>query len=198
MSDKLKVILASGSPRRREILEQVGVVFEVRQSEVEEVTTQTESPEVVKELSHQKAWAVAAQCGEDVLVIGADTIVACGDTILGKPRDDAHAKEMLRQLQGNSHHVYTGVTLVLKRNGQTESISFAEDTMVSIAPMDDAQMDAYLATGEHWDKAGAYAVQGRFAIYVQGLEGDYYNVVGLPVSRLYRECLKMGINLLAK
>ena len=198
MSDKLKVILASGSPRRREILEQVGVVFEVRQSEVEEVTTQTEPPEVVKELSHQKAWAVATQCGEDVLVIGADTIVACGDTILGKPRDDAHAKEMLRQLQGNSHHVYTGVTLVLKRNGQTESISFAEDTMVSIAPMDDAQMDAYLTTGEHRDKAGAYAVQGRFAIYVQGLDGDYYNVVGLPISRLYRECLKMGINLLAK
>ena len=198
MSDKLKIILASGSPSRREILEQVGVVFEVKQSDVEEVTTQTEPREVVKELSHQKAWAVAGQCGEDVLVIGADTIVACGETILGKPRDDAHAKEMLGQLQGNRHHVYTGVTLVCKRNGQRESVSFVEDTRVSIVPMDDAQMDAYLATGEHRDKAGAYAVQGRFAIYVQGLDGDYYNVVGLPISRLYRECLKMEINLLAK
>lgn len=197
MSEKLKVILASGSPRRREILEQVGVAFEVKQSDVEEVTTQTEPREVVRELSCQKAWAVAAQCKEDVLVIGADTIVAHGDTILGKPRNDAHAKEMLQLLQGNSHHVYTGVTLVYKHGEQTESVSFAEDTRVFIASMDDGQMDAYLATGEHRDKAGAYAVQGRFAIYVQGLDGDYYNVVGLPVSRLYQESLKMGINLLA-
>ncbi len=197
MGTKMKVILASGSPRRREILEQVGIVFEVKQSDVEEVTTQTEPQEVVKELSYQKAWAVAGECEGDVLVIGADTIVAHGDTILGKPRDDAHAKEMLQLLQGNSHHVYTGVTLVCKRNGQTESVSFAEDTKVFIAPMEEGQMNAYLATGEHRDKAGAYAVQGRFAIYVQALDGDYYNVVGLPVSRLYRECLKMGINLLA-
>lgn len=197
MSDKLKVILASGSPRRREILEQVGIAFEVRISDAGEVTEQTVPQEVVKELSSRKAWAVAAQCKEDALVIGADTIVAHGDRILGKPRDDAHAREMLGLLQGDSHHVYTGVTLVYKHGEQTETVSFAEDTKVFIAPMDDGQMDAYLATGEHRDKAGAYAVQGRFAIYVQGLAGDYYNVVGLPVSRLYQESLKMGINLLA-
>ncbi|MDE7058130.1 MAG: Maf family protein, partial [Lachnospiraceae bacterium] len=120
-------------------------------------------------------------------------IVAMEGQILGKPKDRADAMRMLRLLQGKKHQVITGVTVLL---GSTKTRSFAEVTDVSLYPMTDAQIERYIATGEPMDKAGAYGIQGRFAAYVRGIEGDYNNVVGLPIGRLYQEVLSAGIDLL--
>ena len=140
----------------------------------------------------QKAKEVAAKC-DGSIIIGADTIVAMEGQILGKPKDRADAMRMLRLLQGKKHQVITGVTVLL---GSTKTRSFAEVTDVSLYPMTDAQIERYIATGEPMDKAGAYGIQGRFAAYVRGIEGDYNNVVGLPIGRLYQEVLSAGIDLL--
>lgn len=187
-----KIILASASPRRKELLSQIGVTFEIIKAEKEEHITSSIPTEVVKELSMQKAKEVAAKC-DGSIIIGADTIVAMEGQILGKPKDRADAMRMLRLLQGKKHQVITGVTVLL---GSTKTRSFAEVTDVSLYPMTDAQIERYIATGEPMDKAGAYGIQGRFAAYVRGIEGDYNNVVGLPVGRLYQEVLSAGIDLL--
>lgn len=188
-----KIILASGSPRRKELLEQVGMEFEIQKAEGEEIITSSVPEEAVKELSMQKAQEVSGKCDGDV-IIGADTVVAVDGQILGKPADRADAMRMLRLLQGKEHQVITGVTVVLKENGKT--VNFAEVTKVRVFPMTEEQMDQYIATGEPMDKAGAYGIQGKFAVYVSGIEGDYNNVVGLPVGRLYQEVLAAGIDLL--
>lgn len=187
-----KIILASASPRRKELLSQIGVTFEIIKAEKEEHITSSIPTEVVKELSMQKAKEVAAKC-DGSIIIGADTIVAMEGQILGKPKDRADAMRMLRLLQGKKHQVITGVTVLL---GSTKTLSFAEVTDVSLYPMTDAQIERYIATGEPMDKAGAYGIQGRFAAYVRGIEGDYNNVVGLPIGRLYQEVLFAGIDLL--
>lgn len=187
-----KIILASASPRRKELLSQIGVTFEIIKAEKEEHITSSIPTEVVKELSMQKAKEVAAKC-DGSIIIGADTIVAMEGQILGKPKDRADAMRMLRLLQGKKHQVITGVTVLL---GSTKTRSFAEVTDVSLYPMTDAQIERYIATGEPMDKAGAYGIQGRFAAYVRGIEGDYNNVVGLPIGRLYQEVLSAGIDLL--
>ena len=187
-----KIILASASPRRKELLSQIGVTFEIIKAEKEEHITSSIPTEVVKELSMQKAKEVAAKC-DGSIIIGADTIVAMEGQILGKPKDRADAMRMLRLLQGKKHQVITGVTVLL---GSTKTLSFAEVTDVSLYPMTDAQIERYIATGEPMDKAGAYGIQGRFAAYVRGIEGDYNNVVGLPIGRLYQEVLSAGIDLL--
>lgn len=187
-----KIILASASPRRKELLSQIGVTFEIIKAEKEEHITSSIPTEVVKELSMQKAKEVAAKC-DGSIIIGADTIVAMEGQILGKPKDRADAMRMLRLLQGKKHQVITGVTVLL---GSTKTRSFAEVTDVSLYPMADAQIERYIATGEPMDKAGAYGIQGRFAAYVRGIEGDYNNVVGLPIGRLYQEVLSAGIDLL--
>ena len=187
-----KIILASASPRRKELLSQIGVTFEIIKAEKEEHITSSIPTEVVKELSMQKAKEVAAKCDSSI-IIGADTIVAMEGQILGKPKDRADAMRMLRLLQGKKHQVITGVTVLL---GSTKTLSFAEVTDVSLYPMTDAQIERYIATGEPMDKAGAYGIQGRFAAYVRGIEGDYNNVVGLPIGRLYQEVLSVGIDLL--
>lgn len=187
-----KIILASASPRRKELLSQIGITFEIIKAEKEEHITSSIPTEVVKELSMQKAKEVAAKCDSSI-IIGADTIVAMEGQILGKPKDRADAMRMLRLLQGKKHQVITGVTVLL---GSTKTLSFAEVTDVSLYPMTDAQIERYIATGEPMDKAGAYGIQGRFAAYVRGIEGDYNNVVGLPIGRVYQEVLSAGIDLL--
>lgn len=187
-----KIILASGSPRRKELLTQIGIIFEVRKAEGEEKITSAVPAEAVKELSLQKAMEVARQCEGDV-IIGADTVVAAEGRILGKPRDKEEAMDMLRLLQGRSHEVLTGVTVLLKDPAKV--ISFAEVTRVHVFPMTEEQIAAYADSGEPMDKAGAYGIQGKFAAYVSGIEGDYNNVVGLPVGRLYQEVLAAGVDL---
>lgn len=195
-----KVVLASNSPRRKELLTGMGVPFEVIPSHKEEVMTKKNPSEVVIELSGQKAEDVASQVEEMTMVIGADTVVAIDDTILGKPKDEEDAVRMIRMLQGRSHSVFTGVSIVIKenKNGEdknTKVIQFAEETKVYVYPMSEEEIRNYVATGEPMDKAGSYGIQGKFATFIQGLEGDYYNVVGFPVARIYQTLKKEGIQL---
>ena len=185
----MKIILASASPRRKELLQQIGWDFQIQVSDVEEKITKKIPHEIVEELSYQKAIHVRGQISnqeEDIWIIGADTIVACGEHILGKPKNKEDAEEMLRILQSASHYVYTGVTLCY---GKDETHSFYEATKVSFYPMSDKEIEEYIATGEPMDKAGAYGIQGFGAKYIRKIEGDYNNVVGLPVGRLYQEIL---------
>lgn len=185
----MKIILASASPRRRELLTQIGLTFEIKVSDVEEKVTTTVPAEVVQELSRQKAEAVLATCEageESLVVIGADTIVACDGQILGKPKDEEDAVRMLRKLSGRSHQVYTGVTFAYKGK-KREIYSFYEATTVHFATMTEAEIQTYLATKDPMDKAGSYGIQGFCARYITGIEGDYNNVVGLPVCRVYQE-----------
>ena len=203
-----QIILASASPRRKALLEQIGMEFEICPAKGEEVITQSRPDEVVQELSRQKAEEVAAgvltynethpdlATPQDILVIGADTVVAYGDEILGKPKDEADAGRMLTLLQGKKHSVYTGITLVfIDKNGRTGEHRFFERTDVTMYPMDEDEINRYIATGEPMDKAGSYGIQGRCAIYIKQIEGDYNNVVGLPVARLYQELRCIGYDL---
>ena len=193
-----KIILASSSPRRRELMAQAGFAFEVLVSEADE-TIETETPgEMVEVLSERKAAAVAEEitrqgfAEESVLLVGADTMVAIDGKKLGKPKDEKGAEEMLEELSGRTHQVYTGVTLIrLKRaeNGSIlqESRTFSEGTDVSFYPLTKEEIRSYIATGEPMDKAGAYGIQGKAAVFVKEIKGDYNNVVGLPIARLYQE-----------
>lgn len=196
----MKIVLASSSPRRRQLLSQIGWEFEVIVSKVEENVTSTDPRETVEALSRQKAEAVLAsmpQADEDLLVIGADTVVACDGRILGKPQDEKEAGEMLGMLQGGSHYVYTGVTLCLHTGGGQTGLkelmihTFCESTLVRFFPMSKQETEWYAASGEPLDKAGGYGIQGLCARYIRGIEGDYNNVVGLPVGRLYQEVKKL-------
>ena len=204
-----KIILASASPRRRELLTQIGLPFEVVVSEAEEKITSTEPARVVEELSAQKAEAVweklagsevfdpEQKSGEttitDIVVLGADTVVACDGKILGKPADTEAAVAMLTMLQGRGHEVYTGVTILYEENGERKTLTFHEKTTVHFYPMTNAQIREYVATGDPMDKAGAYGIQGSFAAFIKGIDGDYNNVVGLPVSSVYQE-LKLWLS----
>lgn len=197
----VRVILASGSPRRKELLEQVGVSFEISVADGEEIITRKLPWEIVEELSLQKATEVAKRyevetgVAEQTVVVGADTIVAYGEEIMGKPKSEEMAKEMLRKLQDGSHQVYTGVTLIIMTAEGRQVVTFHEKTDVVMYPMSEAQIEAYVATKEPMDKAGSYAIQGKCAAYVKGICGDYNNVVGLPVARLMQELFKLGIML---
>lgn len=181
------VILGSGSPRRRELLEQANLPFEVIVSDAPEVITKEEPEAAVQELAALKAKAVAKQTQKEGLIIGADTIVVLDGKILGKPSDEKEAASMLKALQGRSHQVYTGVALICKEQGEQSLRTFYEKTEVTMYPMSDQEITEYVATGEPMDKAGAYGIQGRAGIYVKGICGDYNNVVGLPIARLYHE-----------
>ena len=184
-----KIILASASPRRRELLTQIGLDFDIVVSETEEKITSTEPAKVVEELSAQKAEAVWEKLATitDIIVLGADTVVACDGKILGKPADTEAAVAMLTMLQGRGHEVYTGVTILYEQNGERKTLTFHEKTTVHFYPMTDAQIREYVATGDPMDKAGAYGIQGLCARYISGIVGDYNNVVGLPVGRVYQE-----------
>lgn len=196
-----KIILASGSPRRKELLSQIGLSFTVRVSEADEHTEETKPEKLVCILSERKALAVWDELTEEEkkesILIGADTVVAVDDRILGKPADETEAFQMIKLLQGRSHQVYTGVTILrqgdmqpLEEGTSTCSIQkkqFFERTDVLVYSMSEEEITAYVKTGEPLDKAGAYGIQGSFAAYIQGINGDYSNVVGLPVGRLYHE-----------
>lgn len=203
-----QIILASASPRRKELLEQIGISFEICPAKGEEIITKTAPAEVVMELAGQKAREVAVmikaygamheECvtPQDILIIGADTVVAAEERILGKPKDEEDAARMLSLLSGKTHEVYTGVALLfLSASGRAGEHVFFERTRVTMGDMDEQEIRRYIATGEPMDKAGAYGIQGKCAIYVKGIEGDYNNVVGLPVAALYRELKKLRIDL---
>lgn len=183
-----RMILASASPRRRELLEKLGYSFEVIPSGAEENITETEPVAVVEKLSRIKAADVfAMEKSEDVLVIGADTIVAHEGKIMGKPGSREEAVSMLRGLSGRTHRVYTGVTLCSRKNGKETVRTFHECTEVTFFPLSEEEIRDYVNTGEPMDKAGSYGIQGQGALLVEKIAGDYNNVVGLPVARLNRE-----------
>ena len=186
----MELILASASPRRKELLEKIGLPFTVQPAMGEERITQKSPAAVVMELSRQKAEEIAAAQTEDCIIIGADTVVARGEKIMGKPKDAAEAKQMLRSIADDCHQVYTGVTLI-RTGAHPQSVTFQEKTDVCLYPISDAELDAYIASGDPMDKAGAYGIQGDFAIYVKRIAGDYYNVVGLPIGRVYQELKRM-------
>lgn len=186
-----QIILASASPRRKDLLEQIGLTFEVIPSTCEEVSHAEHPADVVIELSKQKAkdiWDKLQDRQQDILVIGADTVVAYEQEILGKPKDFDDAKRMLELLSGKEHHVYTGVTLLwIDASGKREEYSFYVCTGVTMYRIGKAEIMDYVFSGEPMDKAGAYAVQGKGAAFIKSVRGEYSNVVGLPIGRLYQE-----------
>lgn len=181
------LILASGSPRRKELLEQIGIMPVISPSRIEEVVTSSAPEQVVLELSSQKAEDVMSRCPVGSVVLGADTVVAIDGMILGKPKSHGEACEMIRRIQGRSHQVHTGVAILLKEETGLRQKHFTVKTDVMVFPMTEEEIREYGESEEPMDKAGAYAIQGRFAAYIQGISGDYSNVVGLPVGRVYQE-----------
>lgn len=189
----MKLILASQSPRRAELLRQMGLSFTVRPSNTEEVTEPGLTPhEEVVSLSLQKARAVYGGLSEEAVVLSADTVVVLDGTILGKPRDEEDAKKMLTALSGRSHLVLTGVTVMGPEGTQTH----CEETVVTFRSLSEKEIDAYIATKEPMDKAGSYGVQGLGGLLVSHLTGDYFNVVGLPVCAAGQMLRKAGIPVL--
>lgn len=210
-----KIVLASASPRRLELLRQIGIEPEVIVSHVEEVVTSSVPGEVVMELSRQKAEDVAKSQEAGTLVIGSDTVVAVDGKILGKPHDHKEAEAMIRSIAGRSHQVYTGVCMVLKgAEGETDTVcNFFDQTDVEVYPMTEEEILGYAGSDEptevaegnicstwidpvtgkpEWkDKAGAYAIQGYFGRYIKGMNGSYANVMGLPISMVYQEMKKL-------
>lgn len=188
-----KIILASASPRRRELLEQGGIPFMVIPSQAEEKITMTQPGLAVEELSYLKCCDIYEKLDEDVVVIGADTVVASEDKILGKPSSKEDAVKMLQSLQGKAHEVYTGVTIMIREGEKKRKKTFHEKTKVVFYSMSEEEIRSYVDTGEPMDKAGAYGIQGKSAVFIKEISGDYNNVVGLPLARLYQELKNMGI-----
>lgn len=196
MEQTVKVILASGSPRRRELFGQIGIEFTVIKSDAEEMITKTVPEEVVMELAMQKAAAVKEQLSEadfsckETLIVGADTIVVSEGKILGKPRDEKDARKILMSLSGKEHSVFTGVRgIYVDQNGKIDkekSFCFAEETIVIMYPFLKEEAEAYIRTKEPMDKAGAYGIQGKGAVLVKEIRGDYNNVVGFPLAAFFR------------
>ena len=190
----MDIVLASQSPRRVQLLGQMGLAFRVHAVDIDEHMDRRLSPgALVEAISREKAAACAALEGPAPLIIAADTVVAKGDAVLGKPHSKEDAKEMLRLLSGAEHQVYTGFTL--RQGGRVESDVVS--TAVTFRPLTDAEIDAYIATGEPMDKAGAYGIQEKGALLVSALQGDYFNVMGLPVCRLGLMLKRFGVECLA-
>ncbi len=188
-------VLASASPRRKELLSQIGIDFRVCVSDKEEEIVRDNPTEVVMELSYGKAKDVFERDNRDAIVIGADTIVVYNEKILGKPKDKEDAYAMIKMLQGNTHKVYTGVSVLWNDGEKNCEKVFFSQTEVELYPMSEEEIQAYIAMPEPYDKAGGYAVQGYFARHVKQLKGDYNSVVGLPVGELYQ--ILNGLNLLS-
>ena len=187
------IYLASQSPRRRELLHMLGLEFEVHPADIDEHMDPTRPPEEeVARVARAKALAVCKSAPEGTLVIAADTIVVCRGEILGKPRDEQDARRMLTLLSGSRHQVFTGLAVC---RGEEEVVQ-TERTDLLFRPISAAEMDGYLATGESFDKAGAYAIQGRAALFCTRLEGDYYNVMGLPLCALGNVLSHFGLPIL--
>ena len=190
----MNIILASQSPRRKELLERMGIQdFETISPNVDESAFHGLPPEeLVRRLSAEKAAAVAGKVGEDAIVIAADTVVALEGAVLGKPADELDAFKMLSALSGVRHQVYTGVTVC--RGGEKQTAH--EVTDVTFRELSEEEIEHYIATGEPMDKAGAYGIQGYGALLIQGISGDYYNVMGLPVCRLSGMLARFGVDCL--
>ena len=172
------IILASASPRRKEILELADLDFDIMPSDAEEITAKTAPHEVVMELASIKARDIYERSDKQSMVIGADTVVAYHGQVLGKPADEADAKRTLMMLSGQTHEVYTGVCLI--EDGEAKTFyEISED-----------EIERYIETGEPMDKAGSYGIQGKAAVFIKGIEGDYYNVVGFPIARFLQEIRK--------
>ena len=190
----MEIVLASQSPRRTQLLRQMGLTFRVHAVDIDEHMERPVSPgALVEAISREKAAACAALEGSAPLIIAADTVVAKGDAVLGKPHSKEDAKEMLRLLSGCEHQVYTGFTVRQDDHIATDVVS----TAVTFRHLSDAEIDAYIATGEPMDKAGAYGIQEKGALLVDHLQGDYFNVMGLPVCRLGLVLKHFGVECLA-
>lgn len=183
--DGVRVVLASQSPRRKELLRMICPSFEVRPADIDETLPEGIKAQEAAEYT-AKRKAAACQCG-DALIIACDTVVIVGGEILGKPSDREDAFRMLRLLSGKTHEVISGVAIEYKGVRR----SFSQTTLVTFYDMSDDEINAYLDSGEPFDKAGAYGIQGLGGVFVKGIEGDYFNVVGLPVARLRRELITM-------
>ncbi|MBO6525202.1 MAG: septum formation protein Maf [Balneolaceae bacterium] len=194
----LKIVLASKSPRRKKLLNQLGLIFEIIPSTKEEIITSNNPVDIVSDLSLQKAVDISQRVANS-FVIGADTIVVKDGVILGKPEDASDAISMLSELSGTVHSVFTGVSFVLT-NDQKEIISrysFFEETKVWFSTLSDSDIRSYVASGSPMDKAGSYGIQDDWgSVFVERIEGDYYNVVGFPLNRFYRELEKFHPDLL--
>lgn len=189
----MKYILASASPRRKELLSRIGIDFTVIPSNAEETITKTKPCEIVEELALLKANAVfETHADNDTMVIGSDTIVVYKDEILGKPEDADDARDMLSMLSDRTHQVYTGIALVSMKDGKKTIKTFYDCTDVTFYPISREDIEAYVESGDPLDKAGSYGIQGPFSIHIKEICGDYNNVVGLPIGRLYQE-LKASI-----
>ena len=193
----MRYILASASPRRKEILQNLGLCFEVITSDADETCDITDPAALTRELSKRKGEAVRdalvsrSEACDDVVIIASDTVVCCDGEILGKPRDKADAERMIRMLSGKAHTVTSGVALLYRGEVYTD----AATTKVFFDELDEAFISEYIASDEPYDKAGAYAIQGKAAPVISGIEGCYFNVVGLPVNCLTRLAKKNGIEL---
>jgi nucleoside triphosphate pyrophosphatase len=187
----MKLILASSSPRRAEILANAGLPFNVLSSAVDESPYSGESPAaLVQRLANAKADLVTARAVGPAIILAADTVVVLDDNILGKPRSTEEARHMLLQLSGRTHSVLTGVALIRLPDGERRQ--FIESTLVHFRPITEEEVSSYLATEEPYDKAGAYAIQGHAGRYIPRIEGCYFNVVGLPLSRVLTELKTLG------
>lgn len=181
-----KLILASASPRRAEILKAVGWEFEKHTADIDETELPDENPaDYVRRLAREKAVAVAGNY-KNALILGADTIVLIENQIIGKPKDLTDARRMLKMLSDNWHEVLTGIALVKVSEGKFETIVDLQKTKVKFTKMSDAEIEFLIEQGEPLDKAGAYAVQAQAALFIEKIEGDYWNVVGLPVNLVYK------------
>ena len=185
-----EIILASASPRREQLLKQIGVSFRVIPSEADESNTAVLRPaEYVKQCALAKAKVVASRVSPADIVIGADTVVALGEIVFGKPSDDADAARMLRQLSGRTHSVWSGLAVLAPQNRYVTAV----ETKVTLAELSTHQIERYVASGEPMDKAGAYAIQGLGAVFVKRIDGCYYNVVGLPLQVLSGQLNELGV-----
>jgi septum formation protein len=185
------VVLASASPRRQELLRQVGIPFVVDPSDAPEtIQPDWAVSEIAQRLAERKAFDVAARHPEADVVIGADTVVVLGEAVLGKPLDAADAQRMLSQLSGRTHEVYTGFALVAPRLSRT--VTDAACTQVRFRVLDEEEIARYVASNEPMDKAGAYAIQGLASLFVERIEGDYFNIVGLPIAQVNLALRQLG------
>lgn len=189
ISYRMRIILASQSPRRKKLLKQLGLTFEVIPSSIEEHSLETDPVKIVEDLAAQKALSVGNSCSNS-FIIGSDTIVVFEDKILGKPKNHDEASKMLNKLSGEQHTVYTGVSLLVTddQSSVKKSIEFSVVTKVHFSTLEQSEIDAYIKTGSPMDKAGSYGIQDDWgATFVEKIDGDFYNVVGLPINKLYSE-----------
>lgn len=195
-----RIVLASESPRRKEIMDQMGISYVTIPSHAKEVVSETSPSDMVKALASLKARDVASRLNvkEKFIIIGADTMVFHRGQALGKPKDRSDAIRMLKSLSDDSHEVKTGVCIIIRNNTdniEDKTLTFDVNTEVIVQPLTTKQIEDYVDTGEPMDKAGAYAIQGGFGIYIKEIHGDYYNIVGFPIAKIYEQLLSYGINI---